>query len=97
MLKLVRLEWKKNNIGKYIKGVIIMAALLGLFVFALAFLGIARSRRDTRCCAWGRCNLRSHRIIYKHDFSYLHQCNVGILYCKRIQKQDHESDVFLPY
>lgn len=41
MLKLVRLEWKKNNIGKYIKGVIIMAALLGLFVFALAFLGIA--------------------------------------------------------
>lgn len=28
MLKLVRLEWKKNNIGKYIKGVIIMAALL---------------------------------------------------------------------
>lgn len=39
MLKLVRLEWKKNNIGKYIKGVIIMAALLGLFVFALAFFG----------------------------------------------------------
>lgn len=60
MLKLVRLEWKKNNIGKYIKGVIIMAALLGLFVFALAFLGIARSRRDTGCCAWDRCNLRSH-------------------------------------
>lgn len=41
MLKLVRLEWKKNNIGKYLGGVIIMAALLGLFVFALAFLGIA--------------------------------------------------------
>jgi len=41
MLKLIKLEWKKNNIGKYIKGVIIMAALLGLFVFALAFLGIA--------------------------------------------------------
>ena len=37
MLKLVRLEWKKNNIRKYLGGVIIMAALLGLFVFALAF------------------------------------------------------------
>ena len=47
MLKLVRLEWKKNNIGKYIKGVIIMAALLGLFVFALAFLGIANDPDGT--------------------------------------------------
>ena len=35
MLKLVRLEWKKNNIGKYLGGVIIMAALLGLFVEAV--------------------------------------------------------------
>lgn len=61
MLKLVRLEWKKNNIGKYIKGVIIMAALLGLFVFALAFLGIANDpKQKTGCCAWDRCNLRSH-------------------------------------
>lgn len=41
MLKLIKLEWKKNNIGKYIRNAIIMAALLCLFVFALAFLGIA--------------------------------------------------------
>ena len=41
MLKLVRLEWKKNNIGKYIKGVVVMAVLLNLFVLALAFFGIA--------------------------------------------------------
>ena len=40
MLKLVRLEWKKNNIGKYIKGVVVMAVLLNLFVLALAFFGI---------------------------------------------------------
>lgn len=53
MLKLVRLEWKKNNIGKYIKGVIIMAALLGLFVFALAFLGIANDPDGTLNAAPG--------------------------------------------
>ena len=53
MLKLVRLEWKKNNIGKYIKGVIIMAALLGLFVFALAFLGIANDSDGTLDAAPG--------------------------------------------
>lgn len=53
MLKLVRLEWKKNNIGKYLGGVIIMAALLGLFVFALAFLGIANDPDGTLDAAPG--------------------------------------------
>lgn len=41
MLKLIRLEWKKNNIGKYVRNAVIMAALLCLFIFALCFLGIA--------------------------------------------------------
>ena len=53
MLKLVRLEWKKNTIGKYLGGVIIMAALLGLFVFALAFLGIANDPDGTLDAAPG--------------------------------------------
>lgn len=41
MLKLIRLEWKKNNIGKYIRNAIILAAVLCLFLFALSYLGIA--------------------------------------------------------
>lgn len=41
MLKLIRLEWKKNNVGIYIRNAIIMAALLCLFVFANCYLGIA--------------------------------------------------------
>lgn len=41
MLKLIKLEWKKNNIGKYIRNAIILAGFLCLFMFALAFLGIA--------------------------------------------------------
>ena len=27
MFKLIRLEWKKNNVGKYIRNAVIMAAL----------------------------------------------------------------------
>lgn len=41
MWKLIKLEWKKNNIGKYMKKAVIVAVLLCLFLFALAYLGIA--------------------------------------------------------
>ena len=41
MLKLIRLEWKKNNVGKYIRTVVIVSALICLFIFALCYLGIA--------------------------------------------------------
>ena len=41
MLKLIRLEWKKNNVGKYIRNVVIMSALICLFIFALCYLEIA--------------------------------------------------------
>lgn len=41
MLKLIKLEWKKNNIAKYIRSAIILGLLLCLFIFALAFMGIA--------------------------------------------------------
>lgn len=53
MLKLIRLEWKKNNIGKYILGAVIAAAVLGLFVFALAFWGIANDPDGTLDAAPG--------------------------------------------
>ena len=41
MLKLIKLEWKKNNIGKYIRNAVILAAILCLFMYALAYLGNA--------------------------------------------------------
>lgn len=41
MLKLIKLEWKKNNIGKYVKYAVILAAVLCLFLFAFDYLGIA--------------------------------------------------------
>lgn len=42
MLKLIRLEWKKNHIAKYIRYAVILAVAMGVFLFAFAFLGIAR-------------------------------------------------------
>ena len=53
MLKLIKLEWKKNNIAKYIKGAVLMAVLLGLFIFALAFWGIANDPDGTLDAAPG--------------------------------------------
>ncbi len=41
MWKLIRLEWKKNNIFKYMIKAVVIAVLLCLFVYALAYLGIA--------------------------------------------------------
>lgn len=53
MLKLIRLEWKKNHIETYIRSAVIMAAVLGLFIFALAFLGIANDPDGTLDAAPG--------------------------------------------
>lgn len=47
MLKLVRLEYKKNNIAKYIRNACIMALILCLFLFAMVFLGIANDPDGT--------------------------------------------------
>lgn len=41
MFKLMKLEWKKHNIKKYIRNAAILTALLAVFNFAMVFLGIA--------------------------------------------------------
>lgn len=53
MLKLIKLEWRKNNIGKYIRNALILAGCLCLFIFALAFLGIANDPDGTLDAAEG--------------------------------------------
>lgn len=47
MFKLIQLEWKKNNIKKYMGYATLLAVLLCLFIFALAFLGIANDPDGT--------------------------------------------------
>jgi ABC-type transport system involved in multi-copper enzyme maturation permease subunit len=42
MLKLIKLEYRKNNIKKYIVVSTILTALLTLFIFAMTYWGIAR-------------------------------------------------------
>ncbi|MCI8549322.1 MAG: ABC transporter permease [Lachnospiraceae bacterium] len=41
MKKLIWLEWKKNRIGRYIRNALVLAVLLALFLYAMAFFGIA--------------------------------------------------------
>lgn len=41
MVKLIRLEWKKNDIGRYVRNAAILTGLLCFFIFAQAYLGIA--------------------------------------------------------
>lgn len=41
MLKLIKLEWKKNHIGKYVIKTIVLAVIITLFIYALAYMGIA--------------------------------------------------------
>lgn len=41
MCKLIRLEWKKNRIGKYVFKAVMITLIICLFTFAMAFLGIA--------------------------------------------------------
>ncbi len=41
MRKLIWLEWKKNRAGRYVRNALILAILLALLVFGMAFFGIA--------------------------------------------------------
>lgn len=59
MFKLIKLEWKKNNIGKYIRNAVILAILLCVFIFALAFLGIANEPDGTLDAAEGMNTISS--------------------------------------
>ncbi len=59
MLKLIKLEWKKNHIGKYIRSAVILTALLCLFLYALAFLGIANDPDGTLDAAPGKDTISS--------------------------------------
>ena len=76
MLKLIRLEWKKNNVGKYIRNVVIMSALICLFIFALCYLGIANDPEQ--------CDFFLYRAVYKHGFSGVYQCHVVHIHCERL-------------
>ncbi|QNM05390.1 ABC transporter permease [Qiania dongpingensis] len=53
MVKLIRLEWKKNRIGRYILAAAAVAVLLCLFIFALTFWGIASEPDGTLDAAPG--------------------------------------------
>ncbi len=59
MMKLVRLEWKKNHIRKYMLGAVITAAALCLFAYALSFWGIANDPDGTLDAVAGKDTVSS--------------------------------------
>lgn len=48
MGKLIRLEWKKNKVSKYILGAAILMSILAAFLFAQCYLGIANDAATGR-------------------------------------------------
>lgn len=70
MLKLIRLEWKKNQIKKYVFKAVCIAAILCLFLFALTFLGIAEDPDGTLDAAEGM-NVISAPIELFASMTYL--------------------------
>jgi len=50
---LIQLEWKKNNLAKYVRNAFLLAGFLCVFVFALAFWGIANDPDGTLDAAEG--------------------------------------------
>lgn len=69
MFKLIKLEWKKNNIGKYVRNAMILSCLLCLFIFAMAFWGIANDPDGTLDAA-------REQIIYQRRLNYLQVCRI---------------------
>lgn len=57
MMKLIKLEWMKNNIGKYVIKAVLLAVIIGSFVLALAFLGIADDPDGTLDAAPGAAGI----------------------------------------
>lgn len=70
MLKLTRLEYKKNNIAKYIRNACILALVLCLFLFAMVFLGIANDPDGTLDAAEGK-NTVSSQVELFTSISYI--------------------------
>ncbi len=70
MFKLIKLEWKKNNIGKYVRNAMILSCLLCLFIFAMAFWGIANDPDGTLDAAPGADNISASIELFT-SMSYL--------------------------
>lgn len=85
MLKLIRLEWKKNNIGKYIRNAVILAIILCTFLFALAYLGIANDP-DTGVpdAAPGNEMISSSIELFTGMSFSIYRGDAGFVYCHSV-------------
>ena len=69
MGKLIKLEWEKYEIGKYIRNAAILIVLLVIFNYAMTFLGIANDP-DTGVPDMAISNMgvsTKRRTAYRHN------------------------------
>ena len=95
MLKLIKLEWKKNNIGKYVRNAVILAGLLCLFIFALAYFGIANDPDTGVPDAAPGNEMISSSIELFTSMSFLIFTSVMLASFIVTAYKNDESDVFL--
>ena len=93
MLKLIKLEWKKNHIGKYIIKVIVLAALITLFIYSLAYLGIANDPDTGVPDAAPGNEMISASIEY--GVPDIGRCDAVLVYYQCIQEWNDGRDVFV--
>lgn len=66
MIKLIRLEWKKNNAGKYVRNALILTAALLLLILSTA----GETELDTSMKAGGKSGLNAVVDVFTH-MSYI--------------------------
>ncbi len=71
MIKLIKLEWKKNNINKYMIRALILAAALCLFLFGLTFFGMALDPDTGKLDAPPGYDIVSPFIEFLSNISYI--------------------------
>ena len=78
MGKLIKLEWEKYEIGKYIRNAAILIVLLVIFNYAMTFLGIANDP-DT-----GVPDMYQRRTAYRHNVPDICGSHARHIYHRRI-------------
>lgn len=93
MLNLIRLEWKKNNIGKYIRNAAIMTFVLLFFILLMA----GELDADTSMEAYNGSVVNTTVDLFTH-MGYIVFTGVMIAsFIVGAYEKDDQSDVFLSH
>lgn len=89
---------EKNNVGKYIRNVVIVSALICLFIFALCYLGIANDPDTGVPDARRRVTVRFlplSELFTSMAFLVFTSVMLSTYIVSAYKKQNHELNVFV--